>query len=109
MKAQINDHLFRRPADIFEQGMLVCSELRRENVTIVGVAGEGPRPTIRLLLWVTAMLALTPNSWGFGLYPADAFDFRCMQSVELVFVLRLLRADALSPFEGVQLGDGTRR
>ena len=31
---------------------------------------------------------------GFTL--ADAFDFRCMQSVELVFVLRLLRADALS-------------
>ena len=60
-KAQINDHLFRRPADIFEQDVGLL-ELRRENVTIVGLPGKVHAPTIRPPLWVTAMLALTPNS-----------------------------------------------
>lgn len=41
-KAQINDHFFRRPANLFEQdaGLL---ELLREEVTVVRIAGERSR------------------------------------------------------------------
>ena len=45
---------------------------------------------------------------GFTL--ADAFDFRCMQSVELVFVPSAVACGCAQPVRaGVQLGDDTRR
>ena len=69
-------------ADIFEQDVGLL-ELRRENVTIVGVPGKvHARRSGRLVGHGDAGLDAELRVSGFTL--ADAFDFRCMQSVELV-------------------------
>ena len=80
-------------------------------MTIVGVAGEGARPNHQAALVGHGDVGLDSELMGFaGFALADAFDFRCMQGVELVLVLRLLPADAFGPFEQcVQVGDGTER
>jgi hypothetical protein len=60
-KAQINHDFFGLAPDILQQDARLL-QLCRENVTVVGVAGKVFAPTIRPLWWVTAILALTPNS-----------------------------------------------
>ena len=87
-KAQVNDHFLWFAPDIFEQDARLL-ELRGKNVTVVGVAGEGPRPDHQAALMGYGDTGLDAELVGFpGFAFADAFDFRRMQGVQLVFVLR---------------------
>ena len=109
-KSQINHHLLWLASDIFEQnaGLL---QLRRENVTVVGIAGKGSCPNHQATLvghGNTGLDAELVRFPGFAL--ADALDFRRMQGVQLILVLGLLLADALGTLkQRVQMGDSIRR
>jgi len=85
--------------------------LRRENVTVVGIAGERSCSDHQAALVGHGDTGLDPELVGFpGFALADALDFRCMQGVQLVLVLRLLLADTLGTLkQRVQMGDGARR
>ena len=108
-KAQINHDFLWLAPDIFEQDARLL-ELRRENVTIVRVAGKGPCPNHQAAFvghGDTGLDAELVGLAGFAL--ADALNFRCMQGVQLVFVLGLLLADALGTLkQRVQMGDCIR-
>lgn len=83
-KSQIYDHFFRLAPDIFEQDARLL-QLRRENVTIVRVAGKGPRPNHQAALVGHGYARLDAELVGLSCFAlADAFDLRRRQGVELV-------------------------
>ena len=66
-------------------------ELCRENVAVVGVAGEGARADHQAALVGDGDAGLDAELVGLaGFALADALDLRCVQRVELVLVLGLL-------------------
>ena len=108
-KSQINHDLLGFAPDIFEQDARLL-QLCRENVTVVRVAGKGSGTDHQAALvghGDTGLDAKLVGLPGFAL--ADALDFRCMQGIQLVLVLRLLLADALGTLkQRLQMGDGAR-
>jgi len=105
--AQIDEDLLGWFAGIFKQdtGLL---QLRRENVTVVRVAGEGPGADDQTTLVGDEDAGLDAEFVALArLAFADALNFGGMQGVKLVLVVDLLRADAFGALEQrVQTSDG---
>lgn len=76
-------------------------------MAVVGIAREGPGPHHQPALVGDGNAGLHPEFVRLaGLAFGNALDFRGMQGVELVLVLRLLFAEALGPFQQrVQTGE----
>ena len=84
-KSQINHDFLWLALDIFEQDARLL-QLRRENVTVVGIAGERPCPDHQAALMGDGDTGLDAELIGFACFAlGDAFDFRRMQGVQLVF------------------------
>ncbi len=80
-------------------------------MAVVGIAGESPSSDHQAALVGHGNTGFNAELVGLSCFAlADAFDFRRMQGVKLVLVLRLLLADTFGAFEqDVQMGDGARR